>query len=863
MDTEEDLVPVAVAAAATGTTIWNALEAWANTLPPWQCKIIELSVDHGRLTKDELARIYGEFLSPTTGQPVSITEPSSGSQSAIKQLVLNKIDELSGINALPETTVLTFGPGLTIIFGKNGTGKSGFVRVFANACFSRSKPPILPNVYAESVPETYSAKFHVSLSGDAQDPILFTEGEESEVLRRITVFDSAVARQHVSQAAAFEFRPRGFDVFTEMARVYGEISKLLDAEILAKTNNINFGASFLESPTEVSQMVTTLSASTDMIALRALAVFGEPERARLKAIEGQRAALRAKSPSDVTRFLKEARVDVLALQTKFNSIRDEFGEAAAGKRFSLLKASQEASASAALVGSDKFKQPFFSAVGSQEWEVFAKAAHALGKKEGATYPRDEDRCLLCERPLDDQSRSHIVALLAFVEGDAQQLAAKAKEALDYEKARLTLLELPNFSDDARVRTHINRLRPETESVVHKASQDLIAVKAKALTALGSGTAEFIVADVSAAQVGLDTLVVEIDGDLARLEAENVEASIASLDQERQVLRHRQVLSQLFPQIESQFADLKWISEASARRPGLNTRHITDKEKELFTQVVTGSYREQFSLECEALDCGVPVELQTVGRSGQTMRSLLVGGRHKPETVLSEGEQKAVALADFFTEVAMNPSAAGIVLDDPVTSQDFQRRKRIAARLVQEAANRQVIIFTHDLVFLNQLLRAAETAEIVPVTHMIQRNAEGHPGDVALGDCPDTSDAYKTTKKAMEYLARAKTTTGTARSEAIISGMGALRTTIEVTVSDKLLKGVVTRWDEQIRVGALRNMRWDDTKVEELCSLYEDLSRYIDAHSHSDEVTGGPPEITDLTQRITSTDALITWAKPNR
>jgi hypothetical protein len=63
--------------------------------------------------------------------------------------------------------------------------------------------------------------------------------------------------------------------------------------------------------------------------------------------------------------------------------------------------------------------------------------------------------------------------------------------------------------------------------------------------------------------------------------------------------------------------------------------------------------------------------------------------------------------------------------------------------------------------------------------------------------------------------------------------------------------------------ALRNVNWDSAKVEEICALYEDLSRYIDAHSHSDEAAGAPPEIRDLEEKIVAVDALIYCAKANR
>jgi predicted ATPase len=46
------------------------------------------------------------------------------------------LSDLAGINALPDGAALEFGPGLTVIYGRNGTGKSGFTRLFGNTCFS-------------------------------------------------------------------------------------------------------------------------------------------------------------------------------------------------------------------------------------------------------------------------------------------------------------------------------------------------------------------------------------------------------------------------------------------------------------------------------------------------------------------------------------------------------------------------------------------------------------------------------------------------------------------------------------------------------------------------------------------------------
>ena len=82
-----------------------------------------------------------------------------------------------------------------------------------------------------------------------------------------------------------------------------------------------------------------------------------------------------------------------------------------------------------------------------------------------------------------------------------------------------------------------------------------------------------------------------------------------------------------------------------------------------------------------------------------------------EDVFSEGEQNIASLAGFLAETKMYDHKNGIILDDPVTSLDHLYREKVAKRLVHEAKERQVIIFTHDLVFFHELWRTATELKV--------------------------------------------------------------------------------------------------------------------------------------------------------
>ena len=84
-------------------------------------------------------------------------------------------------------------------------------------------------------------------------------------------------------------------------------------------------------------------------------------------------------------------------------------------------------------------------------------------------------------------------------------------------------------------------------------------------------------------------------------------------------------------------------------------------------------------------------------------------------ILSEGEQRALALAAFLTEIAVTEGAGPIVIDDPVSSLDRDRGLKVAARIAAEAQKRQVIVFTHDLIFFNDLCREADDLGVTTET----------------------------------------------------------------------------------------------------------------------------------------------------
>lgn len=852
-------------------TIWSQLDGWARGFRPWQRFVLANAVRNGRLTDKQVEQAYRVFLedhglAEASDPPIEVPAAISGrpAEAAPIPIWLRRIGDLRAINALPAGGELTFSPALTVVYGGNGVGKSGYTRILSNVCFSRTQHAILPNVYEDDAPGEPAATI-VMADGTQQETVFEFDGStEHSELRRIAVFDTAVARTHLVEQSPLGFKPAGFDVFPEIARVYTEIGNRLGAEIARRDRDNALIKSFVAPESSVSEFVAGLDAETDLAELRLLAAFGETEAARLEEVQRQIKELHSKSVAEAIKQLQEARRDIVGLQGRLLESSKLLTEDRRATYRTQLAAFRETARLVAAEGAGAFRRDFFENIGTPEWEQFLAAASVLARREREDYPHDDDHCLLCHRPLDAASAALIRRFWGFLASEARSDAEKASARLDQSVRELKELRLDFLSENTTVRAHLTRLDPALSrralGVVEVMGNDRSAI----VKVLEAGDGEIPSPGFKSVSDEFADLVAQIEADIRLLEEGKVEDAIEALETERIVFRHRQVLNQILQQAESYVSDLGWIKKASGEpKRNLNPLPVTNKEKELFASIIARDYKERFSKECEILNCSLPIEFRTQGHRGQTLRSLSIKGRHRPDEILSEGEQKAVALADFLTEVSLNPANAGIVLDDPVTSQDHERKERIARRLVSEAKERQVVIFTHDLVFLTMVAGASEDQNVDLLTHWIERDGNGNPGQVSLDDCPATTPQYRNTQKAKKTLAEAKEAAGSTRVKLVQRGMGELRRTIEEIIPHHLLKQVVNRWTDRIIVTGLRRVHWDDDLVADIIGSYEELSAYIEGHSHTEARAGGPPEPNDLGEMIVRVDDLIRRARADR
>jgi hypothetical protein len=164
---------------------------------------------------------------------------------------------------------------------------------------------------------------------------------------------------------------------------------------------------------------------------------------------------------------------------------------------------------------------------------------------------------------------------------------------------------------------------------------------------------------------------------------------------------------------------------------------------------------------------------------------------------------------------------------------------LAQFLAEQGRSRQIVVFTHDLSFLYALKKHAHELSVSTVTHWI-RNENGRPGFVYLNNSPAAEKDFRSAQKARECYAEAKGLAPERQQLALQQGFGYLRTSYEALVVFEVFRDVVARFEERINFGKLRDVRIDTELIEEIVTRFEDLSRFIDAHLHSDAFAAAKP-----------------------
>jgi energy-coupling factor transporter ATP-binding protein EcfA2 len=436
---------------------------------------------------------------------------------------------------------------------------------------------------------------------------------------------------------------------------------------------------------------------------------------------------------------------------------------------------------------------------------------------GELFPATAEgkRCLLCQQPLGDAAE-RLRRFQTFVTGTAATHATRLEASRDDALTAVHNLRLRQVADVQTLLAGLEELLSGGVALKKTVSAyfGALAARHRALSDAGSGRKPF--EEVSDLPTDPSRDLMRAADQLRMLAEAREKAALDPAERERKLrerdnLKAKRSLSENLEAMLRRREDLVSLRRLLDCKKACDTTQISKKNTDLRRRHLTQAFERRIRSEIEGLGlAALPLRVTDRSVEASSYVGLLLDTAVKVQNhaILSEGEFRALALACFLAEVAGLPGCNGIVLDDPVASFDHLRTERVAKRLVREArAGRQVIVFTHDLVFYHELLNAAAEAEVSFAGHWVRAAEQTGPGAVHEGEEPwqakKVGQRLDAIQRKLPRLEQIEQLSGEPYRAAIKDFYSDLRETWERLVEELLFDSTVCRYQREVKTQSLK------------------------------------------------------------
>lgn len=822
----------------------------------------------GESVTDELASLTYKLFSEDWGlnektedrTGIDFTEIKTAVASEAGNLKLRLIKDIENVNALQHGQSIEVNENLTIVYGANGSGKSGYVRLLNNAFLSRGDKNILQNVFDDTSSGEPTCSFVFQLSGEPYSKIFPTDRASSE-FSQFAVFDTTCVRVHLENDNQLNFTPTGFDFFEKVLQLFEAVKQKAFANISANRPTNTFIPLFTNH-NHIQELILNLGVSSNEETIINAGTFTEEDAAEIDRIKAEIERLKALNIQKQIAELEKLKRELTEFMQRQQAILAYLTSEKINYYLHLIDSFLQLQALSKEQGIKSLEGYDIDLIGSKEWRDFIVSARSYAsaieanRNGNSLYPSENENCLFCLQPLQEKENTLVDTYWHFLKSEAERelnrIIHKIKEAI----SELKGLSPAKFDDTTLLHSYVTTVAPgllKKWDTIVKESEAIRQNLIKSLTALNK---ELPTKSFSDTTDEFQQILQLIQKTIDELIAKNPDREIALLTSQLNLLNDRLLLSKLLEQVLAFVKPHKWAAKAEhAVTSAFRTNSLTTFQGGLFAEHITDNYANIFNAECEVLNAPKVVRIVQRNAKLSTLRKLQVAGQ-TPNRVLSEGEQRAISLADFLTEIQLNPSNLGVVFDDPVTSLDHLRKVDIAKRIVGLASNKQVIVFTHDLLFVNFLKNFSAGSEIGFQCHWIETISD-HVGVISNNNSPATEGDYKTVKKATEAWQASRAAEPEAREQILKEGFASLRSNYEYFIIFDLFKAVVLRFEERVSVDRLGEVIVNPDYTEKVIAKVGLLGRYIEAHLHSDSFGAVKPTSDDLKNEI---DAFLALKK---
>lgn len=798
---------------------------WTKGIAPWQSDAVARLLDKQTLDAGDMDDLYA-LLKAANGIPDPkgrVPRPLTADQipapvQNTTHVSLLAIKNFRNVNAIAENVRLPIGNvGLTVIYGDNGSGKSGYSRVLKRACRARDQTElILPNANLPAGKAGLAqADFEITVDGGASKDVHWTLGKAAPAeLSSLSIFDSRCARAYLDNEDDFSYVPYGLDVFEGLAKACKELKGMLDAEHAQFTSDLTVFAN-LHGDTAVGKLIRGLAAKTQPAQVEALAAVKPEEVVHHAKLEK---SLKENNPKEKATQLRAFSTRVATVSAAATTNLALVDKEIVAKLKGLADSYRGAQGAAALAAK-QFKEGdnLLPGTGGESWRELFDAARkfALESHSEHKFPDlgEASRCPLCQQPLAEGAK-RLLRFEEFIQEEAEKNVQARRVAL-YAEYRPFAANVLTLNLDDVTYGEIEAVDKALATAARAFEKALTAQQEAIKAAVVNHKWDDIDKDIPNPDARFKALADRLNTEADTLEKASDEKARAAVQNEFSELDARVRLSLVKDAVLTAISRSAHQAALTQCHTAIKTTGISLKSSEIAEKVVSSDLAAALNAEFKVLGVGtLSVSLKSRGDNGKALHKLKLElpQMRSPRDILSEGEQRAIAIGSFLAEIGLGGGKGGIVFDDPVSSLDHRRRERVAARLASEATKRQVIVFTHDIYFLCVLAEQAESMGVPIATQSLVRRQQGF--GVADPELPfegkNVTKRIGSLKAHQQHIAKLhKDGDEPEQKRHTVEAYFRLRMTWERAVEEVLLRSVVLRFRKGVETQRLAGVMVED------------------------------------------------------
>lgn len=808
---------------------------WLNSQPAWIREASNLFIKQGKIEDSQITQLTNICISEAKGADCSkyiIEQSNLLSLSMGEEFAIEKISDIKGVNAISSDKPMEFGKtGINVVYGTNGTGKSGYIRILKMISGATYREDIKANIY-EKKREIPKCNVNIAIGDETQQfRCDLSKAGQYDILRKIDIFDTKTAQGYIGDEKEASFEPWIFELFS----VLGDAAMKIKVELTKRKEAVQIQK--YDIPVELLEVqsirdlehITYKSKVADVVS-----EMTEQDEANLE-------ELKSKSQIDKNNLsiqIKERNIEELTEILEYFKCFEEFYSDEHIKKIKLLAQDWNDKKEAYRLAQDLLETNIDEVDKENKrnpaWVILWKTARKLFDEtkleDDIDFVDIGGQCPLCHQIVKNENVLRMHSIDEYVNGEVASAENQAK------KRYVESLIYPEVKQTEKLLTRISDYKDELEKIIKNTNQNLMEL-GLIINSIKDEPIEIKLVNIRDVIKLLESIIRRIQKEKEELikintaeDQKNIQKSILELKAKKTIALNARIIEGNINKLDS----IHIFDEAIKKT---STNKITSKSKELARLLITDAYINRFNQELRKLSAsGLTAQvIEGKGRKGKIPYKVQLcdadGNYISPRDILSEGESRAVALAAFFAEASGREENCPLIVDDPVSSLDYEYEGRVIERLVEVAQHRQVIVFTHRIsvvVGINEKISNYSNVPFKELSLKATKDRKGIPGEPDVNAGKSDKLLNKLINDNLSKLKKMdELDDGVNKERHYICQQ--FRNCVEKSVEEFLIGEVVVRFRKDVQT---RRIKYLPSITQDDCDIIDGMMTKYSAYDHS-------------------------------